>query len=291
MSDSFIDDLRDLPSFNQFDAPAASPHKAIRAEGEAPTFPCESCNGTGLYRGARIHQEKTHCFACKGKGYFKMSRKDREAQRAKSRQRKERVLDEGRAAFVDQHPTIIPALTEMIGWNDYARSLVEQFNARGSLSEKQVAGAERMIAKVEATRKEKAEAKTARVENAPVVDMSAIERLFETAKSSGLKKPKFHAGDMKISLAPANGRNAGALYIVRDPDEYQGKVLGGKFLAVASARADTLALLLEIASNPAEQARMYGKRTGVCCCCGRELTDPRSVEAGIGPICADNWGL
>lgn len=35
-----------------------------------------------------------------------------------------------------------------------------------------------------------------------------------------------------------------------------------------------------------EQAKAYGQNTGVCCCCGRLLTDPSSVAAGIGPVCA-----
>ena len=35
--------------------------------------------------------------------------------------------------------------------------------------------------------------------------------------------------------------------------------------------------------------RATGRTTGVCQCCGRELTDPQSIEQGIGPICAQNF--
>lgn len=35
-----------------------------------------------------------------------------------------------------------------------------------------------------------------------------------------------------------------------------------------------------------EEAKAIGATTGVCCVCAAELTDPRSVEAGIGPVCA-----
>ena len=35
-----------------------------------------------------------------------------------------------------------------------------------------------------------------------------------------------------------------------------------------------------------EQARQYGKIYGVCCRCGRTLTDEDSIAAGIGPVCA-----
>ena len=29
-----------------------------------------------------------------------------------------------------------------------------------------------------------------------------------------------------------------------------------------------------------------GRKTGLCCICGRSLDDEKSVEAGIGPVCA-----
>jgi hypothetical protein len=35
-----------------------------------------------------------------------------------------------------------------------------------------------------------------------------------------------------------------------------------------------------------EQAAEYGQLHGWCCVCGRHLTDPKSVAAGIGPVCA-----
>lgn len=34
-----------------------------------------------------------------------------------------------------------------------------------------------------------------------------------------------------------------------------------------------------------EQAAEFGKLTGTCCCCGKLLTDPKSIEKGIGPVC------
>jgi len=38
-----------------------------------------------------------------------------------------------------------------------------------------------------------------------------------------------------------------------------------------------------------EQAKAYGRATGYCACCGRFLSDPVSVEHGIGPICEGRW--
>lgn len=38
-----------------------------------------------------------------------------------------------------------------------------------------------------------------------------------------------------------------------------------------------------------DQASEYGRRTGTCCSCGRRLTNPASINAGIGPICAEGF--
>jgi hypothetical protein len=44
----------------------------------------------------------------------------------------------------------------------------------------------------------------------------------------------------------------------------------------------------------AEEAAAFGRATGCCVFCARELTDDRSVEVGYGPVCAANnelpWG-
>lgn len=39
-----------------------------------------------------------------------------------------------------------------------------------------------------------------------------------------------------------------------------------------------------------EQAAEFGKLYGVCCLCGRTLTNEESIAAGIGPICAGKQG-
>lgn len=38
-----------------------------------------------------------------------------------------------------------------------------------------------------------------------------------------------------------------------------------------------------------EQAKEFGAIYGVCCNCGATLTDERSIEAGIGPVCAGRF--
>jgi len=36
-----------------------------------------------------------------------------------------------------------------------------------------------------------------------------------------------------------------------------------------------------------QQAQEFGARFGVCAICGRTLTDPESIDRGIGPVCAN----
>lgn len=40
-----------------------------------------------------------------------------------------------------------------------------------------------------------------------------------------------------------------------------------------------------------EEAKKFGTLYGVCCQCGRVLTDEKSIEAGIGPVCASKWSV
>ncbi len=39
-----------------------------------------------------------------------------------------------------------------------------------------------------------------------------------------------------------------------------------------------------------DEAKAFGVQFGICCWCGATLTDPVSVEQGIGPVCVKRWG-
>jgi len=55
------------------------------------------------------------------------------------------------------------------------------------------------------------------------------------------------------------------------------------------ARVDLTAVRRQveaIEADPRSAVVKHGKQTGICGICGRELTDPDSIAAGIGPICA-----
>jgi len=47
----------------------------------------------------------------------------------------------------------------------------------------------------------------------------------------------------------------------------------------------------KLVNNPVEEAQIRGIKFKNCCFCGIRLTNEASLEAGYGPICADNYGL
>ena len=51
--------------------------------------------------------------------------------------------------FYKEHGDVIDALREITSWNDFAASLVKQFDTKGQLSEKQLFSASAMLTKIE----------------------------------------------------------------------------------------------------------------------------------------------
>jgi hypothetical protein len=125
--------------------------------------------------------------------------------------------------------------------------------------------------------------------DAPAINVEKIEHAFEAAISNGLKWPKLRLDSFVFSPAPDSGKNAGSIYVKED-GEYLGKITNGKFYAVRTCDGERKDRVVKAAADPEASAVAYGKRTGECSCCGRTLTDPESVERGIGPICADKYG-
>jgi hypothetical protein len=181
---------------------------------------------------------------------------------------------------VMEYDEIMVGLKGMTEWNGFAHSLVVQYQRKGDLSEKQWDAAERMIRKVDATAQRKATMQRS-------VDVSRIKSLLDSAK---VKRPVFRAAELAFSLAPIHGKNSGAVYVKRGPD-YQGKIIDGVFVPSSACAPITADAVVAVAKDPRGEAVRHGKVTGQCSCCGRQLTDPVSIEMGIGPICASNWGL
>lgn len=259
-------------------------------------FPCGQCAGTGIYNGTRIHQDKAHCFACRGTGFFKTDPRKLAQDRKNRAQNKQAKLQAALDGFKEAHPGMFAELCEAnaVGsTNAFIASLADKLFRYGSLTENQVAAWYRGKAKLAEI---KAERDKERKERSIAVDLAPIIEMFATAQASGYKKPIYRANDLRIK--PAKG---GALYVLTElrtesghfgeQPGYEGKIVDGDFHPARACAEDTAAKLKAIAADPKGEAIRHGQRTGRCSCCGRELTKHASIEAGIGPVCAEKWGL
>lgn len=256
---------------------------------------CPSCRGSGRfvsYSGRTVGD----CFKCKGKGKlsFKTSPEQREAGRQaaeRAADRKAREIREQVEIFTVEHADDFAWMTAKAGSFDFATSMLEALNKYGALTERQLATVTRLrLADAERTAARKVEAQQ-RAASAPVVDAGRIEEAFAHAQTKGVKKPKMILNGFKFSMAPTHGANAGALYVVRvEDDQYLGKIKEGRFMAVRECSTDEQAAVARVVNDPKGEAIAYGQRTGNCCICNRLLTNHASIDAGIGPICAERFG-
>lgn len=273
----------------------AAGQRLADAEAARYTEKCSSCNGRGRFI-SYAGRDCGPCFKCKGAG--KLAFKTSPEYRAKAAQGRATKADEqritlqaARQAWIDANPDDFAWMKAKEETFEFAHSMMEAFIKYGHLTERQHATVTRLrLADIERATARKAEA-AARVANAPAIDVGAIETAFTHAKGKGIKKPKMKLAGFKFSEAPAHGRNAGALYVVRvSDDQYLGKVQGGVFTRVRECDEATQAEVLAVASDPHNAAIAYGRRTGNCAICGRELTNHASIDLGIGPICAEKYG-
>lgn len=256
------------------------------------TEDCDKCRGTGRYNGHSTHGH--HCFKCGGSGKleFKTSPEYRKEARAKSAARKEKKAADERAKREAKAQAWNEANPEAAAWIaagvkrefGFACDMAESVFKWGSLTSNQLAAVQRCIEKDKARAAEAAK----RAETAPEVNATALHEAFAKAQASGLKWPRITLGEIVVSPASAESANAGALY-VKEAGEYLGKVMNGKFLRVRACGEEQAKKIAELIANPREAAEAYGKLTGKCCLCHRQLTDAESVARGIGPVCAGRF--
>lgn len=247
--------------------------------------PCKRCGGTGrftFYSGMA-----GTCFLCKGEGkqYFKNSAEDRAQAREKAQARKDAEQARNAEEFAQAYP-------EAWGWMlanpqfEFASAMADAVRKYGSLTDRQMAAVEKCVESSKARLAAREAERVARVTSAPVVDTERLEKAFSTARSAGLLRPKITMGGMVVKPA---ARHEGVLYVT-EHGQYLGKVMGGRFLKVRDCGDEQAAKVAALINDPKAAAEAYGKETGVCCICSRTLTDPNSIERGIGPICADRFG-
>lgn len=74
-------------------------------------------------------------------------------------------------------------------------------------------------------------------------------------------------------------------------NRYFGRLTPDGKVFYKNAPQSVIALLTAFNADPQAEIKVQGLRTGQCCACGRELTDPVSLANGIGPICAEKYGF
>lgn len=188
-------------------------------------------------------------------------------------------------AFRDAQPTVAAWIEAKAATFEFAASLFGAVVRKGDLTPGQYEAVERCIERDKARDAQRAAGP------APSADVSAarIAAAFHAATENGLRRPRITINGFQLSLAPATGRNPGAIY-VKDQGLYVGKVVGGVFYPGHDFSRERLAALQAVFADPAAAARNHGLQTGECSCCGRLLTDPESVRKGIGPICEGRFG-
>lgn len=263
---------------------------------------CAKCQGTGCWMvqnafGRMVPRNNREgdstCFECKGKGFkeFKTSRADRAEARAKASNRKEAKAKENveraKAYYVDE----IEFLQARIDRSDFFASLLASLGKYGDFTEKQLEAVRKAMQRVALTSAQ-IEARTEVVGSG----ISIINEKFATA-SSKIKAPRLHMvteANLRITIKPAK-KDSRILYVTTEGDHYLGKVQDGSFipsfLNVQNVDENMHADIVKALSDPSTATVRYGRVTGCCGVCGRELTTNESIERGIGPVCAENYGL
>lgn len=258
---------------------------------------CKDCRGSGRFV-SWAGRDVGKCFKCDGKGkrFYKTSPEQREMQRERAKAKKAekkaaqaQAAHDAAVAWAKDHEAEAKWLLENRESDRFAKSLSDSLQKWGSLTDGQLAAIRKNI--------ERAESAKEREKDAPSVDMDGLMEGFNNALESGLKAPVLVVDNYRFSMAKANSRNAGHIYVTDDNPNwddraYFGKVSPeGKLLVSRNASDENIADILDISQNLLERAIAHGKMTGRCAMCSRELTDPKSVERGIGPICAGRWGF
>lgn len=286
----------DMPNDLDFDAQVeptvvtaamASERKVAPASAKAYTSPCKRCGGSGTVRPWGT------CFLCRGSGQgptYKTSPEQRAHTRevAAAREVRKAAEEAQRIAQAQAQAWELFCVEQpaAAGWitkgaekgNEFARSMRASVAKWGRLTERQQAAVEAAI------ERDKAQAQAA-AEKPASAALEALPALHAVMQ----KHAKFYAGDLTLSR-----RNADQLVWIKhaNAEKVIGKIDAGRlslWTRPGVDMAEVRGMLAEFEGAPLQTAMKYGKLSGVCCSCGRELTNDGSIEAGIGPICAGKF--
>lgn len=183
---------------------------------------------------------------------------------------------------------------------EFAACMANSWRKRG-LSVLQLPYAHKLA--TEALAAKAAENPTPRREQIEIGSFAPIAALFKKAAEK-IQYPKIRLqlpDEEEILLYPAGSRAKvpGSITVVsvsrrRDDGErvWYGRILPDTGAYEVGAKSDAVIKLLKsFAANPAKVASDYGRMSGSCCFCQREITTDESLAVGYGPICAERYGL
>jgi len=266
-------------------------------------FECEKCNGKGTKRIGYVNIRDVECFYCHGTGKRKTSaehraklKTTRKANEQKRAAEKSAKFEQWLATTTEEQRAAIKWLRDQVsystfyGQSDFSRSMIEKVDSREILTENMINGITSMHTKALAKQAQREANKQAEMVAGSVSDKFA-ELFAAFAKAhEKIARPIFRVEHIKVSRAPDHGTNAGCLYVKSTYDDYLGKITpSGQFKGKATE--DQRQSIDALAADPYNAVIKYGRVTGQCGCCGKELTKKQSIEDGIGPICKDKWGF
>jgi hypothetical protein len=247
-------------------------------------YKCERCHGSGRCMGGR-------CFRCNGNGMQKRKPIDYSAaavaKRAQSKARKEAKRAQEIASWVAKHQHVMDWINSKGPNHFFAASLSRGFAKYGSLTEGQIRAVEHAIVEDERRAEERhIEAERRAAEPAPSLDPNAI----DLAK---IPEGRYAIPDgetrLKIMIRkPDAGKWAGYVF-VSDAGAYGSRQNYGMQKPYGKYEGKIKDALRVIVTDPKAAAVAYGRLTGTCCICGRALENEASIEAGIGPVCAEKF--
>jgi hypothetical protein len=213
------------------------------------------------------------------------------------------------------HPATNPAFTALAELSlvlihlsprdlTFAESLAAQYQARNSLSEKQLFWVKELTkrAQTRTAHAQRTEA-PAQAPAAPAAkEFLQILALFASAGSRAAIVFRTESGlEFRLSVAGERSQQPGSINVTDAAQGFENRVWYGRITTRGvwqpsrKIPADTLAQVEAALSlfnaDPAAAAASYGHTVGACCFCRRELTDERSTTVGYGPICAAKFGL
>lgn len=266
-------------------------------------FECEKCNGKGTKLIGYVNVRQVECFYCNGTGKRKTSAEHRAKLKATRKANEQKRAAEKSAKFeqwlattTEEQRAAIKWLRDQVaystfyGQSDFSRSMIEKVDSREILTDNMINAITSMHTKALAKQVQREADKQAEMVAGSVSDKFA--ELFAAFAQAHEKiaRPIFRVEHIKVSRAPDHGTNAGCLYVKSTYDDYLGKITpSGQFKGKATE--DQRQSIDALAADPYNAVIKYGRVTGQCGCCGKELTKKQSIEDGIGPICKDKWGF